>query len=376
MELSAGQLNRATLGRQLLLEREQLSVLQAVQRVVALQAQEAPSPYVALWNRLRNFDPADLDAAFAEHRVVKGSLIRITLHAVTAQDYPAFHHAMQRSLRASRLNDPRFAVGGVTAAAAEALIPALQQFAAKGRSIAEFEARLTSAHGIETGKPVWWALRTFAPFVHAPSEGAWSFGPRPLYTASRTEPWPGDAVGSMQHLVRRYLQGFGPATLQDMAQFAMVTQVQLREAVPRMTDLVQYLGPGGKTLYDVPEGLLPPADTPAPPRLMAMWDSILLAHADRSRTIPAEHRKIVIRQNGDVLPTLLVDGFVAGVWRPIDGRIEATALQPLSTRAWAGLTAEAEALQAFLADRDPAIYRRFHHWWAKLPAGETRVLAG
>jgi Winged helix DNA-binding domain len=82
----------------------------------------------------------------------------------------------------------------------------------------------------------------------------------------------------------------------------------------------------------------------------------------------------VTRQNGDVLPTLLVDGYVAGVWRPAEGGIEATAFHPLADEAWAGLAAEARALAAFLADRDPAVYRRYGHWWDRLPNAEVRLL--
>ena len=81
-----------------------------------------------------------------------------------------------------------------------------------------------------------------------------------------------------------------------------------------------------------------------------------------------------MRNNGDVLPTLLVDGYVAGVWRPVEDGIEATAFHAISDEAWEGLEAEARALRAFLADRDPAVYRRYAHWWAKLPKAEVRVL--
>ena len=135
-------------------------------------------------------------------------------------------------------------------------------------------------------------------------------------------------------------------------------------------------GPDGSELFDVPGGLLPPEETPAPPRLMAMWDSILLAYADRSRVIPPDYRRLVIRNNGDVLPTLLVDGYVAGVWRPVEDGIEATAFHRLSDEAWDGLEAEARALVAFLADREPAVYRRYAHWWTALPSAEVRVLGG
>jgi hypothetical protein len=107
---------------------------------------------------------------------------------------------------------------------------------------------------------------------------------------------------------------------------------------------------------------------------MAMWDSTLLAYADRSRMIPPDYRRLVIHQNGDVLPTLLVDGYVAGVWRPTDGAIEATAFRKLSDDAWEGLETEARGLIRFLADREPAVYGRYAHWWAKVPKGQARVL--
>ena len=131
MRLTARRLNRATLARQLLLRREPLEVAEAVRRVVALQSQEAASPYLALWNRLAPFDPAGLDAAFAGHEVIKATLMRITLHAVTAADYPLFHRAMVASLRAARLYDRRYTQTGLSAADADALIPHLVEFTAE-----------------------------------------------------------------------------------------------------------------------------------------------------------------------------------------------------------------------------------------------------
>ncbi len=125
-----------------------------------------------------------------------------------------------------------------------------------------------------------------------------------------------------------------------------------------------------------PARSVPDEDTPAPPRLMAMWDSILLAYADRSRVIPPEYRKLVMRSNGDVLPTLLVDGYVCGVWRPVDGGIEATAFHPLPDDAWDGLAAEARQLVAFLADREPAVYSRYARWWTDLPTADVHLLPG
>jgi hypothetical protein len=374
--LSARRLNRATLARQLLLKRARLGVVQAVHRVGALQAQEPASPYMALWNRIAGFDPARLDRAFATGSIVKSTLMRITLHAVDAADYPAFQEAMQTTLRAARLHDRRFKRTGLSSADADALIPEVLKFAAQPRTNAEAEAWLDERLG-ETPKPgVWWALRQYGPFLHAPTGGPWSFGPRPSYVGA-PKPLRDRPADAMPRLVRRYLEAFGPASVQDIAQFGLLYVPLTRAALASLAgELVSFEGPTGTELFDVAGGLLPPEDVPAPPRLLGMWDSVLLAYKDRSRIIPPEYRRRVLQSNGDTLPTLLVDGYVAGVWRPVDGGIEASAFHALPDAAWAGLETEAEALLAFLARREPIVYNRYARWWAKMPAHEVRVLPG
>ena len=377
MRLSARRLNRAALDRQLLLRRERLPVVDAVRRVVGLQAQEPASPYLALWNRLVDFDPVELDAAFAGHEVIKARLMRITLHAVAAEDYPAFHNAMRFALRAARLGDRRFISSGLSTADADALVPHLLELAARPSTGAQVEAALGERLGREPPKGVWWALRTYAPLAHAPTGGPWSFGTRPSYVTARVSPSSVDQVESERRLARRYLEGFGPASTADLARFATLYRSRASSALQAIEDeLERYEGPDGAELFDVPGGSLPAEEVPAPPRLLPMWDSVLLAYADRGRVIPPDYRRLVIRINGDVLPTLLVDGYVAGVWRTVEGGVEATAFHPLPEEVWAGLAAEARALVAFLADREPVVYRRYHHWWAKLPPGQTRVLPG
>jgi hypothetical protein len=374
-KLTARRLNRASLGRQLLLRRQKLDVVEAVHRITAIQAQEPASPYLALWNRLAWFDPADLDRAFADHSVVKGTLMRITLHAVDAADYPAFHEAMQPSLRAARLNDRRFTETGLTTEDALALLPEVLKFAAKPRTNAEGEAWLDERIGVTPKPGVWWAYRQFGPLWHHATGGPWSFGTRPSYIAAKPHQPAGDPKASMQWLVRRYLEAFGPASVQDMAQFSTIYRPPVRAAITAMANsLERFEGPDGVELFDVPDGLFPREDSPAPPRLMAMWDSILLAYADRGRIIPADSRKLVMRNNGDVLPTLLVDGQVAGVWRPVEGGIEATAFHKLPREAWKGLEAEARSLVTFLAEREPTVYRRYARWWQGLPSAEVRVI--
>jgi hypothetical protein len=377
MRLSARRLNRATLDRQLLLRRERLPVVDAVRRVVGLQAQEPASPYLALWNRIEDFDPADLDAAFAAHEVVKATLMRITLHAVTAEDYPAFHNAMRFALRAARLGDRRYTSTGLSTADADALLPHLLELARRPSSGPEIEAALTERLGRESPRHLWWALRTFAPLAHAPTGGPWSFGTRPSYVTAAVSPTAVDQAESERRLARRYLEGFGPASVADLARFATLYRSRAKSALQAIEDeLERYEGPDGTELFDVPGGSLPAEDVPAPPRLLPMWDSVLLAYDDRGRVIPPDFRRLVIRVNGDTLPTLLVDGYVAGVWRAVPDGIEATAFAPLPEQVWAGLAAEAQGLVAVLAGRDPTVYRRYQHWWAKLPPGETRLLPG
>ena len=374
--ISARRLNRATLQRQLLLERQPLAAAEAVRRIVALQAQEAASLYIALWNRVRNFDPTDLDAAFASHAVVKAQLMRVTLHAVTADDYPSLHEAMQRTLRGARLYDRRFRSEGLSPEDADALIPWAVEYARNPRSNAEMEAWLAQRYGHP--KPyVWWALRQYGPFVHAVTGLPWSFGPRPAYVAAPDQARPNDPATSWRYLVLRYLEGFGPAGVADVGTFGLLNRPPLHEAFSALeeTGEIVRVGTHGKLqLFDLPGGDLPDEETPAPPRLMAMWDSALLAYAERDRIIPPELRRHVIRSNGDVLPTLLVDGYVAGAWRPTDQGIEATALHPLTEENWHGLDAEARMLRAFLAAREPLVYRRYGRWWPTLPAAEVRLL--
>jgi hypothetical protein len=374
MRLTARQLNRATLQRQMLLQRAPLGVAPALQQLVALQAQSAPSPYLALWNRVDGFDAATLDAAFADRTVVKASLLRMTLHAVHADDYPIIHRAMLNNLRASRLYDARFKATGLSVADAEALMSALTAFVAEPRTSAELETKVAGLLGSTTER-VWWALKMYFPFHHAPTGGPWSFGARASFVAAPAVSGPASEEAAVPQLLLRYLGAFGPASAADFAQFTMLRMPVVHAAVAALGDQITPLdGPGRVQLLDVRGAQTPAGDEPAPPRLLGMWDNTLLAYADRSRIIPEAYRSTVIRRNGDVLPTLLLDGEVAGVWRTVDGAVEVTAFRSMSKAAWKGIAEEAGALHSFLAPRDLRVYNRYAHWWDKgVPAAETRT---
>lgn len=380
MTISARALNRATLARQLLLERQPLAVNEAVRRLVALQAQEAPSPYLALWNRLVDFDPTHLDAAFASSEIVKAPLMRITLHAVHADDYPIFREAMDPTFFRAYFSDGLFTETGTTAEAAIALAPAFLAHAEIPRTADEISAWLSEHPEVSQHPGLWSALRQYAPLQRAPTGGLWSFQSRIAFLTPPIAPQLGNAdiaETSLRMLILRYLEGFGPATIADFSKFALVPRTRARQALAALgNQLERLVGPNGEELFDIPGAPRPDEDTPAPARLLGMWDNTLLAYDVRDRIIPPEYRKITIRINGDVLPTLLVDGYVAGLWRVTEAGIEATAFHDLPDDTWAQLATEARSLTNFLTNRDPAVYRRFNHWWDKhLPSADVRLLS-
>ncbi len=366
--------NRATLQRQLLLRREALPVVDAVRRVVALQAQDPVGPYLALQARIEDFDPRDMDEAYRTGALVRAHLMRVPIHTVAAADHAAFQAAVVRTLRGARLYDERFRRAGLSIEETDALIPELAAFLAEPRAGEEVEAWLDERIGVRERPGVWWAVRHFGPFVHAPIDAPWAFGSKRVMVAIRDRPGEGiDETTALSILVRRWLAGFGPATPTDLRGAFLVRAEAIRAAIDALGDeLVRFEG-GYLDLADAPP--LPDEDEPAPPRLLPMWDSILLAHADRSRFIDPELRPHVIRRNGAVLPSVLVDGYEAGVWRPaVEAGIEVTALAPIDEDAWAAIDSEARSLAALLAARDRAIYRRQQTWFTQLPAVEVRVV--
>jgi hypothetical protein len=150
-------------------------------------------------------------------------------------------------------------------------------------------------------------------------------------------------------MIRRYLAAFGPATAKDVAQWAGLQRIgPLSEAIERM-ELRTFRDDGGRTLYDLPRAPRPPADTPAPPRLVPRFDNLVLAHADRTRILGDVPVKRIVTQNALVHATILVDGFVAGTWQLEKGRVVLEPFGRLPREAKAALTDEAARIEAFVA---------------------------
>ena len=372
--LTAAELNRATLARQFLLERAEADPVTAISRLCALQAQSPPSPYLALWTRLRDFDAAELDRAFDDGTVLKTTLMRSTLHVVAAVDHPDFWAAHAGTLRRHRPGPSLPTALGVAEDQLTAAVEAALAHATEARTHAELTAHLRDVLGPVDDPGWWWAVAPFTRMSRVPDASAWRFGPRARFRAASTPHSERSEPESLQCLVRNYLRAFGPATVHDVATFNRLAIGHVRPAIEGDELLVRHSGPAGEPLYDVPGAPRPDGDVAAPPRFLPMWDSILLAYRDRTRIMSADVRPHAVRQNGDFLPTILVDGHVAGLWLPAEHGIEVRAFRELDESTWAVLGDEAVALHRFLAARDPRVYERYRHRWAHLPPLPTRIL--
>ncbi len=343
-------------------------------QVFAIQAQEPASPHLAMWARVAEFDAEGFDRALDDGSLVKCSAMRLTLHLLSAADHPAIRAAMLPTLRAAGLRDRRFTETGLDDDAADRFALRLAD-AARTEPIgrAEIDTLLEDLVGEAPPPGLWRALRYIAPLRHAADPAKpWRFARTPRFLAAEAaEVAHADGVVT---LVERYLAGFGPATRRDIAQFTLLRQPVITLALDRLGDrVVEVAGPDG-ALLDLAGASVPDDGMPMPPRLLPMWDSTLLAYADRARIIPPEHRAQVIRRNGDTLPAVLVDGRVVGIWRIVGDGVEISTFEPIESADWSGLAVEASLLRAFLGDRDDDLYGRYRRWWSALDTVEVRVV--
>lgn len=340
--LTERELNRALLARQLLLARRKLDVPAAIEKLCALQAQWPQSPYIALWTRLEGFRKEQLTRALERHDVVKATLFRITLHMTSARDYPYYAATV---LPAARETTPR-----VTAEQLERLSQRVRAAAMKEPVTHEQVEALTAD---ELGERWRWRTRTLTPLVHMPPGGTWSHYGRVQLRAMEAVlevelPTRDDGA---ERLVRRYLSSFGPATQQDLLRFAGVRVRDVRAGLERV-ELRRFRDARGRLLLDVPDAPLPDGDTPAPVRFLPKWDSSLLAYApaERTRILPEKFRSVVIAKNGDVAPTVLVDGFVAAIWNVKRTRLTIEPLRKLTRGERDAIDDEGERLVAFVSE--------------------------
>jgi Winged helix DNA-binding domain len=350
--LSRRALNRALLARQMLLARDTVPAVRAVERLVGMQAQAPLAPYVGLWTRLDGLRTDDVAQAITDRALVRIALMRGTIHLVSATDCLNLRPLMQPVLdRALRTGYGRHLSGldiEEVAAAGRALVEQ------RPRTFAEVGEALAERRPDRDRRALTAIVRTRVPLVQLPPRGIWGRSGQAVHTSA--EAWLGRPLApepSPEDLVLRYLAAYGPASVKDLQTWSGHTRQ--REVVERLRPrLLSFRDERGAELFDLPDAPRPDPATPAPPRFLPEYDNLLRSHADRTRVLPEDHRRRLATPNDSPRPAFLIDGLVHGTWRISRERGRAVLTvepyAPLSARDRTALAEEGARLLAFAAD--------------------------
>jgi hypothetical protein len=319
-------------------------MVRTIEQIGGLQTQYAPSGYVGLWSRLRNFRRDALTRALEQRKVIQGTLLRSTIHMVSPRDYWLFVAAVRQSRREWFLRITRKEFGGLDMERAAGLVRGLLE---NGPQRADDLKRNLVDSGLA---PVSWAgLSAWIDMVRVPPSGTWNQRRADLYAlAERWLPVKSHSeAAALEHVVRRYLGGFGPASAHQIADWAGIPAPKLAPVVNRMS-LRRFRDESGKVLFDLPRAPLPDESTPAPVRFLPTWDATLLVHARRTQILPEHFRPLIFNtKTPHCKPTFLVDGAVAGTWRHEKDRILVEPFERLSASVRHEVDEEARRLAAF-----------------------------
>ncbi|MBT2543222.1 AlkZ family DNA glycosylase [Streptomyces sp. ISL-44] len=333
-------LNRATLARQLLLSRAEMSARDAVGHLLGLQAQNVKPPYFQLHARLAGFRPAELAGLMESREVVRMVTMRSTIHTHTADDALTLRPLVQPA-RDREVNYFRKGLAGVDL---ERLAELARAFVdAEPRTMAELREELLKEWPDADPQSLSVAARCRLPLVQVTPRGVWGRSGQVRLTT--VENWLGQPAGEAQpvdEVVLRYLAAFGPASVKDMQIWAGLTR--LREAFERLRPgLAVFRDENGVELFDLPDAPRPDADTPAPPRFLPEFDNLLLSHADRTRVVAPEIKGRTWTGN-QAHCTLLVDGFLAGLWKRDGNTLTVQLFQETSAARKEEIAAEGELM--------------------------------
>lgn len=346
MRLTRQRLNRTLLQRQHLLARATLSPEQMVRHLIGLQAQENLPPYLSLAARLTSVDPLQVSALLEQRRLVRLLTMRGTIHLLTPEDAavlrPWVAPRIEQEIRVSQsIGDAR----DIDRADAER---ALREVLADG-PLPQKEIGLRLADRFPYAATQLGQLaRSIAPLAQLPPRGCWKQSGGVVY--DYVDRWTGVPMSEpdVPELVRRYLRAFGPATPADVTAWSAVTR--LGPVLKAMDDLVQHEDEDGRVLYDVEGAPIADEDAPAPVRLLGTYDNVWLSHAGRDRVTDPDARKSWMGTNGGMGNTLFVDGWLAGIWRIVDGRVAIDRLHRDLTKAeQVELDEEVSRVEALLA---------------------------
>ncbi|MEU0929280.1 winged helix DNA-binding domain-containing protein [Streptomyces malaysiensis] len=345
-------LGRATLARQLLLDRADVPVVDAVAHLCGMQAQEPQEPFTGLWSRLRAFTPGALSDLLIQRSLVRTHLMRRTVHLLTADDTVAWRARHDAMLRQRVLGTYRRELAGID----------LGELGAAGRAVmADGEPRsmaeLVGALAARWPGPPPRALgemliAALVPVAQTPPRGLWRAkgGVRNVLLSSwlgreMAPPAPDGADPVGQALVRRYLAAFGPAASADLRAWCGLAGLPAAVAAIR-EELVTFRDERGRELLDLPGAPRPDPDTPAPVRFLPAFDNAILGYHDRGRIIDDAHRGLSVAGERVVL----VDGRVAATWTVDAGTVAVTPLGRLSPADRTAVAEEGRELASFLSD--------------------------
>lgn len=334
--LSVQALNRAVLGRQLLLERSNLPMSDALDRIAGIQNQYAPNGYIGLWSRLADFERDALTRALEARTVVQGTTLRGTIHLVTPEIFALSNDAVRKErrdwwFRATRRSDQ------------EAMKEVARQIAQLLTDGPRKRAQLMKELGIDSA--AWNGATTFLDLIRVPPSGTWENRRADLYSMFPTSSV--DPEAARQALVDSYLRAFGPASAKDIATFLALNPKGLKSL---LVNYRTFRSMDGIELFDIADGLQPDPETPAPPRFLAPWDANLLVHARRSGILREEYRPLIFNTKmPQSVPTFMIDGQVAGTWALDANDLRLSPFRKLDRRSASELEDEAERLRAFVA---------------------------
>jgi Winged helix DNA-binding domain len=348
--LSTRTLNRTLLARQHLLERSFPDPIAVMEAMGGIQMQYAPAGYIGLWSRVRDFGRPTLTRLLEERRAVQGTMLRVTIHTVSAADY---WPTMAGIRRANREWSARVQGREIGSTDLEAVAAAIREELAGGPLRATELTDRLERRGFPRRAFAWAA--TSVEMVRVPPSGTWERRRADLYALAERWLPPDRDVGEdegIEHLVRRYLGAFGPAPPRDIAGWMGVNVGQMRHVLERMDlDLRRYRDERGTALLDLPDAEVRTGDEPAPPRFLPVWDATLLVHARRTGILPEEFRPMIFNtKTPQSMNTVLLDGRVAATWRFDDGDIRLSPLRNLRPAERRGLEEEAHRLAGFHND--------------------------
>lgn len=309
--LTLTQLNRTLLARQLLLERQAIQPIEAIEQLIGLQSQIPNPPYIGLWTRLASFKRNDLTQLMESKQIVRAPLMRSTLHLMTASDHQSYQPVLQPALtRALKAFYGKRAKGLDIEKLIQVTKPFIEE---QPRTTGEIKAKLLEVEPEQDGDAMAYAVRNYLALVQVPPSGTWGTGTRAEYTTA--ELWLGHTNPStLENLLHRYLSAFGPASIMDFQAWVGIPSLT-KVITPMKESLVIYQNEDGKELLDVPDMPILDEDTPSPIRFVPDYDNLLVSHKDRNRIIADDDRKYVFLSAARVLGTVLIDGFVGATWK-------------------------------------------------------------